>query len=45
MPEFYVSIVENEGLYRGVSDYIAGMSDDYCIMQFNNIYMPKFVIY
>ncbi|MFL0195832.1 deoxyguanosinetriphosphate triphosphohydrolase [Clostridium sp. WILCCON 0269] len=45
MPEFYLSIVENEGLYRGVSDYIAGMSDDYCIMQFNNIYMPKFVIY
>lgn len=45
MPEFYIDIVENEGLYRGVSDYIAGMSDDYCIMQFNNIYMPKFVIY
>ncbi|WP_333888044.1 deoxyguanosinetriphosphate triphosphohydrolase [Clostridium sp.] len=45
MPEFYMDIVESEGLYRGVSDYISGMSDDYCIMQFNNIYMPKFVIY
>ncbi|MBC2579230.1 HD domain-containing protein [Clostridium sp. DJ247] len=45
MPEFYISIVEKEGLYRGVADYISGMSDDYCLITFNNIYVPKIVIY
>lgn len=45
MPEFYQSIVEEEGLERGVADYISGMSDDYCINVFNNIFVPKFVIY
>lgn len=45
MPEFYVDIVEKEGLYRGVADYISGMSDDYCLLLFNNIYVPKIVVY
>lgn len=45
MPELYVEIVENEGLERGVCDYIAGMSDDYCLNKFNEIYVPKLVIY
>lgn len=45
LPEMYKYIVENEGLKRGVADYIAGMSDDYCLNQFNKIYVPKFVIY
>lgn len=45
MPSFYLKIVEEEGLYRGVSDYIAGMSDDYCLLLFNDIFVPKFVIY
>ncbi|MHC6179137.1 deoxyguanosinetriphosphate triphosphohydrolase [Clostridium sp. JNZ X4-2] len=45
MPQFYLGIVEKEGLYRGVSDYISGMSDDYCLIMFHNIYVPKFVIY
>ncbi|MFT5871955.1 MAG: dGTPase [Clostridium sp.] len=45
MPDFYKSIVEEEGLYIGVADYISGMSDDYCLMLFNNIYVPKVVIY
>ncbi|MEY7998954.1 deoxyguanosinetriphosphate triphosphohydrolase [Clostridium sp. Mt-5] len=45
MPQFYLSIVEKEGLYRGVADYISGMSDDYCLIMFHNIYVPKFVIY
>ncbi len=45
MPDFYVSIVENQGLYRGVADYIAGMSDDYCLLLFNDIYVPKIVVY
>ncbi|NMM61928.1 deoxyguanosinetriphosphate triphosphohydrolase [Clostridium sp. P21] len=45
MPSFYRTIVENEGLYRGTADYIAGMSDDYCLLLFNSIYVPKIVIY
>lgn len=45
MPDFYKSIVEDEGLHVGVADYISGMSDDYCLMLFNNIYVPKVVIY
>ena len=45
MPEFYKGIVEDEGLYVGVADYISGMSDDYCLMLFNNIYVPKLIIY
>ncbi|MBU3073035.1 deoxyguanosinetriphosphate triphosphohydrolase [Clostridium estertheticum] len=45
MPEFYKGIVEDEGLYIGVADYISGMSDDYCLMLFNNIYVPKLSIY
>ncbi|MGH4139343.1 deoxyguanosinetriphosphate triphosphohydrolase [Clostridium sp.] len=45
MPDFYKGIVEDEGLHVGVADYISGMSDDYCLMLFNNIYVPKVVIY
>lgn len=45
MPDFYKGIVKEEGLHIGVADYISGMSDDYCLMLFNNIYVPKFVIY
>jgi dGTPase len=45
MPSFYNATVEKEGLYQGVADYISGMSDDYCLLLFNEIYVPKFVIY
>ncbi|GIM28059.1 deoxyguanosinetriphosphate triphosphohydrolase [Clostridium polyendosporum] len=45
MPEMYKIIVEGEGLERAVADYVAGMSDDYCLNTFNRLYMPKFVIY
>ncbi|MBU3218616.1 deoxyguanosinetriphosphate triphosphohydrolase [Clostridium algidicarnis] len=45
MPNLYKEIVEREGSERGVADYIAGMSDDYCLLAFNKIYVPKFVIY
>lgn len=45
MPKLYSEIVESEGLERGVCDYIAGMSDDYCLNKFNEIYVPKLVIY
>lgn len=45
MPKLYRRIIEEEGLYIGVADYISGMSDDYCLYVFNNIYVPKVVIY
>ena len=45
MPKLYKNIAEEEGIYIGVADYIAGMSDDYCLYLFNNIYVPKVVIY
>lgn len=44
MPEFYVKIAKEEGLKRGVADFIAGMSDDYCLLLFNKIFVPKVVI-
>lgn len=45
MPDFYKEICATEGVHRGVADYIAGMTDDYCTNEFNKIYVPKFVIY
>lgn len=45
MPKFYREICTTEGVHRGVADYIAGMTDDYCTNEFNKIYVPKFVIY
>lgn len=45
LPELYKKIIDEEGLKRGVADYIAGMTDDYCLSTFNKIYVPKFVIY
>lgn len=45
LPDLYKIIANEEGLKRGVADYIAGMTDDYCISIFNKIYVPKFVIY
>ena len=45
MPDLYKKIAEDEGVDRGVADYIAGMSDDYCLSQFNKIFVPKLVIY
>lgn len=45
MPELYRKICEEEGIHRGVADYIAGMTDDYCLNEFNKIYVPKIVIY
>ncbi|AND85652.1 deoxyguanosinetriphosphate triphosphohydrolase [Clostridium tyrobutyricum] len=45
MPELYRNVVEKENLSRGVADYISGMSDDYCLMLFNDIYIPKIIKY
>lgn len=40
LPEFYGIIAKNEGIEQGVADYIAGMSDEYCISVFKDIYLP-----
>lgn len=45
LPAFYIKIAEEEGLYRGVADYISGMSDDYCLLTFNEKFVPKFIVY
>ncbi|WP_010236470.1 deoxyguanosinetriphosphate triphosphohydrolase [Clostridium arbusti] len=45
LPEFYKDIVKKEGLYQGVADYISGMSDDYCLLTFNEKYVPKLLVY
>ncbi len=45
LPDFYKGISVEEGLYQGVADYISGMSDDFCLHLFNDIYVPKLVIY
>ena len=44
MPEFYLKIAKEESLKRGVADFIARMSDDYCLLLFNKIFVPKVVI-
>jgi dGTPase len=41
LPDFYKFIAKEEGLAQGVGDYIAGMSDEYCLSLFNEIYLPK----
>ena len=45
LPEIYQKVAKEEGLKRAVADYISGMSDDYCLNIFNNIFVPKVVIY
>ncbi len=44
MTPLYLEIAAEEGLERAVADYIAGMSDEYCINIFENIYVPKSLV-
>ena len=41
LPEDYKRIADEEGVERAVCDYVSGMTDDYAIEQFGNIYIPK----
>ncbi len=45
MPDLFIKISVEEGTNRAVADYIAGMTDDYAITRFNQIYVPKIVVY
>lgn len=42
MPYEYVEIAKCDGDERGVCDYIAGMSDNYALKVFNNLFVPMF---
>lgn len=42
MPYAYVEIAKSDGDERGVCDYIAGMSDNYALKVFNNLFVPMF---
>lgn len=44
MTPIYLEIADQEGLERAVVDYIAGMSDDYCIRAFEEIYVPQSLV-
>lgn len=42
MPYEYVRIAQTDGEERAVCDYIAGMSDNYALKIFNNLFVPMF---
>lgn len=44
MSEVYREIADEEGVERAVGDYIAGMSDEYCISLFSDLYIPQSLV-
>lgn len=42
LPADYLAISEDEGVERAVCDYIAGMTDNYSIKIYNQLFIPKF---
>lgn len=41
MPDFYYDIANREGAERAACDYISGMSDNYSMKVFNNLFVPS----
>lgn len=41
LPEFYRQLAAEDGVERGVADYISGMTDNYCMSTFKNIVLPS----
>lgn len=41
MPAFYRDIAAEEGVERGVADYVSGMTDNYCIAVFKDKVVPR----
>ncbi|MBQ6816374.1 MAG: deoxyguanosinetriphosphate triphosphohydrolase [Clostridia bacterium] len=37
----YAEILRREGVVRAVTDYIAGMTDHYAVLKYNEIFVPK----
>jgi dGTPase len=44
MSPIYLELAEEEGLDRAAADYISGMSDEYCIAAFQEIYVPHSMV-
>lgn len=42
LPEEYKILAEKEGTETGVCDYIAGMTDRYAVMKFQELFQPRF---
>jgi len=40
LPEDYRRLAERDGLERAVTDYVSGMTDDYAMYQFGQIFIP-----
>jgi len=40
LPDDYRRIADEEGIERAVCDYVSGMTDDYAVYQFSNIFIP-----
>ena len=41
MPTFYMQIAFNEGIDRAVADYISGMSDQFAVRLFEELFVPR----
>lgn len=41
MPNFYLQIAYQEGADRAVTDYISGMSDEFAIRSYEELFVPK----
>lgn len=41
MPELYLNIMERDGRERAVCDYISGMTDDFAVDKFKELFIPK----
>ncbi|GHU45915.1 deoxyguanosinetriphosphate triphosphohydrolase-like protein [Clostridia bacterium] len=39
--ELYLNIANSEGVHRAAADYIAGMTDEYALRVFDDLYVPK----
>ena len=42
MPEEYQLIIEQEGVPRAACDYISGMTDNYAVSKYSELYLPNF---
>ncbi len=42
MPEEYQLIIEKEGVPRAACDYISGMTDNYAVSKYSELYLPAF---
>lgn len=42
LPEEYISIAGKDGTETAVCDYVAGMTDKFAVMKFQQLYQPKF---